>query len=158
MITDQIQIAPVAKVVRIRRLVADELQPRDTPALLINRDDRLAHTHVAQGVAEFSELRGRLDVSPEEDERAGLNAAECGGGLRVEHGTRHAGHEKLAESGHGCGDGSAVPPHAESRMIWNLTNRTNCNGLRLHELINFGLASIVCGTPQIFTAMKGAAG
>src|SRR5437762_888105 len=103
-VADEREVALVAEVVRIRRLVADELQPRDAPAFLINGDDRLRRAHVAKVVAEFAELRGGLDVSPEDDECAGLDAAESDGGLRVEHGTGHAGHEELAERRHGIGD------------------------------------------------------
>ena len=94
---DQIEIALVAQLVRIRRLRAHQLQPRNPPAFLVNRNDRLHRAQLAQIVDQLPQLRRRLDVSPKQNERTRLDAAERGGGRGVEFDTGHAGHQELAE-------------------------------------------------------------
>ena len=99
---DQFHVAPVAELVRVRRLTPQQPQPRYAPALLVDGDDRLDLREIAQVVDELPQLRGRLDIPPEEDERTGLYPAEGRGGGGIEHRARDAGHEELAERrGHG---------------------------------------------------------
>src|SRR5207302_6871655 len=56
------------KLLRIRRLVADDFEPRDASAFLVDRDDRLDLAQVAEIVDELPQLRGRLDVADEKNE------------------------------------------------------------------------------------------
>jgi hypothetical protein len=94
---DEVEIAFIAELVGIRRLVADELEAGDAAAFLIDGDDGLDDAEVTEVVDEFAKLGGRLDVATEEDEAAGLEAAEDGGGVGVEDGAGDAGEEELAE-------------------------------------------------------------
>ena len=73
MAPDQIDIVLIAQLLRVRRVVSDAPQSRDAPAFLIDREARFRRAHIAQVVAEFAKLRGCLDISPEEDECAGLD-------------------------------------------------------------------------------------
>ena len=98
---DEPEVVLVAELDGVGRFVADLPQPRDAPAFLIDGDDRLDGAQVAQVVDELPQLRGRLDVSPEEDEPARLDAPEGGGGVGVEREAGDAGEEELAE-GHGA--------------------------------------------------------
>ncbi len=69
---------------RIGRFVPDQAQPRNAPAFLVDRDDRLDRTQIAEIVDQLLELSGTDDVAAENNEAAGLHASEKRGGLRVE--------------------------------------------------------------------------
>ena len=91
MLPNEREVALVAQVVRIRRFVADQLQPRDASTLLVDRDDRLDLADRAQVVDEPAQLRRALDISPEEDESTRLNSPKQIGGFMIEFGSGYAG-------------------------------------------------------------------
>jgi hypothetical protein len=97
---DEAEIRAITQLIRIRRFIANEPQPRDPAALLIDGDDGRRLRDGAEIIAQLAKLRGRLDIASKQDEGAGLQAAEGGGGLGIENGTGHAGHQKLAELRH----------------------------------------------------------
>ena len=63
---DQLEIVLVAELLRVRRLVADQLQPRNAPAFLVDGDDRLDLAQIAQIIDQLPKLRGRPDIAAEE--------------------------------------------------------------------------------------------
>ena len=71
---DQIDIILVAQLLRVRRLAADQAQPRNAAAFLIDGDDRFDFAEIAQIVDQLSQLRRAFDVAPEKNESARLNA------------------------------------------------------------------------------------
>jgi chromosome segregation and condensation protein ScpB len=82
---------------RIRRLLANQTQPRNASAFLINRDEGLDVRDVAEVSDEFAELSRTLDVPAEKDEATGLELFETGGGFGVEFGTGDAHEKELTE-------------------------------------------------------------
>ena len=84
MTPDQIDITFIAQLLRVWWLVADETQSRNAAALLIDGDDWLDLTQVAQIVDQFAQLRRALDVASEENEPAGLDAPKQFCASRVE--------------------------------------------------------------------------
>jgi hypothetical protein len=60
---DEFGIAFVAQCLRVGRLLADQPQSRNTPAFLIDRDERLNVREVAQVVDQFAELSGASECS-----------------------------------------------------------------------------------------------
>ena len=66
-------VVPVAQLLRVRRLVADQPQARNAAALLVDRDDRLDFAEIAQVIDQLPELRRALNVAPEENEPARLD-------------------------------------------------------------------------------------
>jgi hypothetical protein len=59
-----------------RRGLADVAEAVDEPALLIHADEDLLPGGVAYLRGEVDDLRGRLDVAPEEDDAAGPHLAQ----------------------------------------------------------------------------------
>jgi hypothetical protein len=93
---DQREVTAVAELVRVRRLVTDKLQSRNTAAFLVDGDDRLDLTDFPKVIDQLPQLSGRLDVAAKQNEGAGLNAFERRSRFRIEFETGNAGHEKLA--------------------------------------------------------------
>jgi len=87
---DQAAIAALAELLGIRRFMADQPEARYPATLLVDGDDGLGRTQVAQVVGELAQLPGGDDVAPEQDEAAGLEASQPGRGGRIQRRTRHA--------------------------------------------------------------------
>jgi hypothetical protein len=94
---DEGGVAFVAEGLGVRRFLADEAEAGDAAAFLVNGDEGLDVGEVAEVIDEFAELFGADDVAAEEDEAAGLEFFEAGGGGGVEFGSGDAGEEELAE-------------------------------------------------------------
>jgi hypothetical protein len=73
---DQLEIAFLAKLLRIGRLAPDETKAGDPPSLLIDSDERFDLAEVTQIVDQFAKLIRRFDVSSEENETTGLEFLE----------------------------------------------------------------------------------
>jgi hypothetical protein len=97
---DKREIAAITKLVRVRRFVADELQPGNAATFLVDRDDWLDRAKFAKVVDELPKLRWSLNVATEQDKGAGLNAPEGSSRFGIEFGAGHAGHQELAEGRH----------------------------------------------------------
>ncbi len=69
-------IVSVPELLGIRRLVADQPQPRNPTAFLVDRDDRFHLAEVAQIVDQLPELRRALNVAAKENVSARLDAAK----------------------------------------------------------------------------------
>src|SRR6185503_14605627 len=80
---DKRDIATIAQLLGIRRFVADQTQPRNPSALLIDRDDRLDVAQVAEIVDQLPELGRALDIASKKNETARLNAPKQGGALGI---------------------------------------------------------------------------
>src|SRR2546423_1076274 len=76
MLPDKGNVVAIAELLRIRRLVPDQPQPGNATALLVDRDDRFDFADIAQIVDQFPKLRRALNVAPEKDEAARLDAAK----------------------------------------------------------------------------------
>ncbi len=95
MLPNEFEIAFVAELLGVRRLLADEAETGDAAAFLVDRDDGLDRAQVAQVVDQLPQLRGALDVAAEEDEPARLHLAEEGGGGGIEFFSRDTGEDQL---------------------------------------------------------------
>ena len=73
---DQGGVITVSELIGVWRFVADEFEARDASSFLIDGDDGGCAAEVFEIVDEFSQLGWRLDIASEEDEAAGLDAAE----------------------------------------------------------------------------------
>lgn len=93
---DQVEIVTVTELLRIGRLVPDELETGDAATLLINGDDGFHITKVAQVVDQLAELRGRLDIASKENESAGLEVAIKTGSRGIEFIAGNADEQQLA--------------------------------------------------------------
>ena len=78
---NECDVVLLAQLLRVRRLVADQPQPRNAAAFLVDRDDRLDVAEIAQIVDQLPQLRRARDVAAEKDEAAGLDAPEQRGRL-----------------------------------------------------------------------------
>ena len=95
MATNEVEIAAVTELLGIRWLVADQLQAGNAATFLIDRDDRFRLAEIAKIVDELAELRGGLNVAPEENEAARLDLAEEAGGFGIEFGAGDADEQVL---------------------------------------------------------------
>ena len=93
---DQIQVIAIPQLLGVWRLVADELQPRDPPAFLVDCDDRLDVGNVAQIIDQLPQLRRFPDVSAEKNIPAGLDFLEKACRFGIEFRSRHADEDELA--------------------------------------------------------------
>ena len=91
----EIEIAFLAQLLGVRRLLPDQAQARNAAAFLVDRDDRLDRAQVAQVVDQLSQLRRALDVAPENDVSARLHAAKKSGRFAIEFFARDAGQDQL---------------------------------------------------------------
>ena len=96
MLPNECDVAFLAQLLRIRRLVADHAQARDASAFLVDRDDRFDLADGAQIVDEVAQLRRALDIAPEQDESTRLNPPKKIRGFMIEFGSGHAGENELA--------------------------------------------------------------
>ena len=94
---DEVGVAFVAKSLGVGRFLADESEAGDAAAFLVDGDEGFDVGQVAEVVDEFAELLGGDDVATEDNEAAGLEFFEAGGGFGVEFGAGDAGEEELAE-------------------------------------------------------------
>jgi hypothetical protein len=97
MAPDKIDIVPLAQLLRIRGLVADQTQARDAATFLVDRDDRLYLTQIAQVVDQFAQLRRAFDVAPEKNKTPGLNSSKQFRRPRVQLFAWNAGKDQLTE-------------------------------------------------------------
>ena len=97
MLFDEGGVAFVAEGLGVGGFLADEAEAGDAAAFLVDGDEGLDVGEVAEVIDEFAELFGADDVAAEEDEAAGLEFFEAGGGGGVEFGAGNAGEEELAE-------------------------------------------------------------
>jgi hypothetical protein len=81
---DELDIVFIAQLLRVRRFVSDEAQSRDAAAFLIDCDDGLDVTQVAQIVDELSKLRPALEIASEKNVCARLDAPKQTGCFRIE--------------------------------------------------------------------------
>ena len=89
-------IAFIAELLRVGRLLADQTQTRNASTFLIDRDDRFDIRKIAQVVDQFAQLFRLFDVASEKNEPARLDAAEHRGGIRIQFRSRHADQKKLS--------------------------------------------------------------
>src|SRR5690606_28121525 len=94
---DQRVFVLLAELLRAGRFAADEAEPGDAPALLVDGDEGFDLAEIAEIVDELPQLPGGLDVASEEDEPARLQLLEAAGGVGIEFGAGNAGEEELAE-------------------------------------------------------------
>src|SRR5438552_1855188 len=73
---NQLEVPLVVQLLRIGRLVPDQTQPRHAAALLINGNNWLDFADITEVIDQLPQLDRRLDVSPEQDESAGLHAPQ----------------------------------------------------------------------------------
>lgn len=93
--TYESEVPAVAELLGVGGLVADELESGNSPAFLIDGDDRFHLTEIAEVVDELAELRGGLNIASEENEAAGLDLAEEAGGFGIEFGAGDADEQEL---------------------------------------------------------------
>ena len=94
---DERDIVPVAQLLRIWRLVPDQPQTRDAASLLIDRNDRLDFTEVAQVVDQLPELPRALNVAAKKNESARLDAPKQIRRFRIQFEPRNSGKDQLTE-------------------------------------------------------------
>jgi hypothetical protein len=87
---DEFGIAHVAQLNRVRRLLAEFLEPGDPASLLVDRDDRLDRTQVPEAVDQVAQLPRFLYIAGEQDKAAGIDVLDDAPGLGVERRARHA--------------------------------------------------------------------
>jgi hypothetical protein len=73
---NECNIVPVAQLLRIRRLVPDQAQPRDAASFLIDRDDWLDFAEIAQIIDQLAELARALNVAAKKNESTRLDTTE----------------------------------------------------------------------------------
>ena len=97
MTPDQIDVAFVAQLLRVRRFISDQPQSRNAAAFLVNGDNRLDLTQITQIIDELPELRGSLDVAAEEDKRSRLDAPKQVSCFRIQLFAGHTSHDQLTQ-------------------------------------------------------------
>src|ERR1043166_8979071 len=94
---DQCNIVPVAQLLGIRRLVPNQPQARDAPSLLIDRNDRLDLTQIAQIVDQLPELPRALNVAAKKNKSARLDATKQTRRFRIQFEPWNSGKDQLTE-------------------------------------------------------------
>src|SRR6266568_3177061 len=94
---DQIDLLLIAQLLRVRRFVSDAPQPRHASAFLIDCDDGLDVTQVAQIVDELSKLRRALEIASEENVCPRLHAPKQTGCFRIEFFSGNTRHDQLTK-------------------------------------------------------------
>ena len=80
---DQDRISLLAKLPGIGRFVAQELESRDPPSLLVDGDDRLDGAELPKLISEPAQLPWSFDVPAKENESPWLDSADEIGVLRI---------------------------------------------------------------------------
>jgi hypothetical protein len=94
---NETNVTTFAELLRVRRLISNQPQPRDAPTFLIDCDDRLDRAQVAQVVDQFPQLHRALDVPAEDDEAARLHFAKERGGFAIDLFAGHTREDQLTE-------------------------------------------------------------
>ena len=94
---DEFLVAFFPEILGVGRFVADQAQTRNAAAFLVDGDDGLDPAEVAKVVDESAELFRVLDVPPENDKTAWLEAAETFGGIGIKFAAGNPGEEELTE-------------------------------------------------------------
>ena len=81
---DEGNVTAIAQLLCVWRFVADQTQPGNAPAFLVDRDDRLDIAEIAQVVDQLPKLRRALDVSPKKDETPRLDPPKQVGCLPIQ--------------------------------------------------------------------------
>ena len=92
---NELDVALLAQLLRVRRFVADQTQPRNAPAFLVDGDDRLNRAQVAQVVDQLPQLSRAFDVAPKDNEPTRLHPSKKRRRPRIEFGSGHAGKDQL---------------------------------------------------------------
>jgi len=94
---NECNVTAIPKLLRVRRFVSDQPQPRNPAALLIDRDDRLDLTEISQVIDQFPQLGRALNIATEENEPAGLNPAKQRRRFRIQLVARNTSENQLTE-------------------------------------------------------------
>ena len=73
---NELDVALLAQLLRVRRFVADQAQPRNASTFLVDRDDRLDRAQIAEIVDQLPQLSRAFDVSPENNKPARLDPSK----------------------------------------------------------------------------------